>query len=99
MAPHAEIPIIDTSGYMPSADSVKELKEALHLHHTRLVTGNSWISEGPQTIDSHDRDGEYEACILQLSLNDLQEIENAVNFFNGDSFSPRYSYFSALTAI
>lgn len=81
MAPHANDTIVDTSGYMPSADSVKELKKALRLHHTRSVTKKSWISGGPQTIDSHDRDGEYEACTLQLSLNDLQEIEDAVNFF------------------
>jgi hypothetical protein len=82
MAPHADDTIVDTSGYMPSADSVKELKKTLRLHHTRSVTKTSWISGGPQAIDSHDRDGEYEACTLQLSLNDLQEIEDALSFFD-----------------
>jgi hypothetical protein len=83
MAPHVDDTIVDTSGYMPSDDTVRELKKSLRLHHTQSITKNSWISGGPQTIDSHDRDGEYEACILQLSLNELQEIEDAVNFFEG----------------
>jgi len=97
MAPHADDTIVDTSGYMPSDDTVRELKKSLRLHHTQSITKNSWISGGPQTIDSHDRDGEYEACILQLSLNELQEIEDAVNFFEGLFLSTYNNYISSLT--
>ena len=86
MAPHAEEPIVDSTGYMPAPSAVLALKEALRLHHPLGNTpGGRWISEEKQSIDSHDRiDFEEEKDhILQLSLADLQEIEDAVAHFEG----------------
>ena len=86
MAPHAEIPIRDDSGYMPTESAVATLKKALRLNHPQIDTpGGRWISEEPQIIDSHDRPDEAEAGphILQLSLTDLQELEDAIRHFEG----------------
>ncbi|KAF2183194.1 Clavaminate synthase-like protein [Zopfia rhizophila CBS 207.26] len=82
MAPHAETQFIDSSGYTPSTDVITELKRKLRLHHPASVPGASWISKGSQTIDSRDTDTDGEASILQLSLSDLKEIEDAFLFFN-----------------
>ncbi|KAF2102644.1 Clavaminate synthase-like protein [Rhizodiscina lignyota] len=83
MAPHAEGPFGDTSGYTPSADSIRELRAALRLHHRQVVSEKTWLTEGAQSIDSHDREEKREPWILQLSLDDLNEIEDAVQHFEG----------------
>jgi len=75
MAPHAEASFIDTSGYTPSGDAIKELKALLELNHSTL---SNQAANGPRCIDSHDRDEVPREWILQLSLNHLQEIENAI---------------------
>jgi hypothetical protein len=78
MAPHAEATFIDTSGYTPSNDAIKELKALLELDHPILP---SRVTKGAQRIDSHDRDEFPKDWILQLSLNHLQEIEDAIAVF------------------
>jgi hypothetical protein len=84
MAPHAEDPIIDTSGYMPTPSTILALRKALRLHHPLVDTpGGRWISEEQQNIDSHDRNEseDHKEHILQLTLTDLQEIEDAIAHF------------------
>jgi hypothetical protein len=86
MAPHADVPIVDDSGYMPTESAVVVLRKALRLNHPQAeMPGGRWISEGPQTIDSHERQDEAESGrhILQLSLSDLQELEDATREFEG----------------
>jgi len=83
MAPHADVKFEDTSGYTPNDNSVTALKAALRLSHPTSLSSKSWISEGCQSIDSHDRDDISSDCVLQLSLRDLQEIEDAVAYFEG----------------
>jgi hypothetical protein len=78
MAPHAEATFIDTSGYTPSSDAIKELKALLELDHPTLPNR---VTNGAQCIDSHDRDEFPKDWILQLSLNHLQEIEDAIAVF------------------
>lgn len=75
MAPHAEAMFIGTSGYTPSGDAIKELKALLELDHPAL---SNKAANGVRCIDSHDRDEFPRDWILQLSLNHLQEIENAI---------------------
>lgn len=81
MAPHYEDPLLDDSGYLPTMEAIEEVKKALRVHLEHSKSQRSWITAGPQTIDSHDRQEPGDASILQLSLQDLEEIENAVNHF------------------
>jgi hypothetical protein len=75
---------VDKSYYTPSIDNLKALQTALRLSHSiSNLPSKSWITSGPQSIDSHDREGIPSACVLQLSLGDLQEIEDAVVHFEG----------------
>jgi hypothetical protein len=78
MAPHAEATLIDTSGYTPSSDAIRELKALLELDPPTLPNR---VTNGAQCIDSHDRDEFPRDWILQLSLNHLQEIEDAIVVF------------------
>jgi hypothetical protein len=77
MAPHAEETFIDTSGYTPISDDIRELKALLKLDHPI----SNKVTNGARCIDSHDRDEFPRDWILQLSLNHLQEIENAIAVF------------------
>ena len=55
-------------------------------NHPQIDTAaGRWISDEPQIIDSHDRPDEAEAGphILQLSLTDFQELEDAIRHFEG----------------
>ncbi|KAK3325010.1 hypothetical protein B0H66DRAFT_587859 [Apodospora peruviana] len=73
--------IWSTSSYNPSPASIYELKKELRLQQA------SWVTPGPQVIDSHDREEvKTDSWILQLSLNDLQEIEDAVTHFQSKSY-------------
>lgn len=75
----------ESPSYTPTAESIKALKEQLRQCHPASGVRQSWITPGPQTIDSLDRvDTEENAdATLHLSLADLQEIEEAVVHFNG----------------
>ena len=86
MAPLIELPVVDTSGYMPTDSAIAALKIALRLNHPQAGTpGGRWISDDAEIVDSHDRLNEAEAGdhILQLSLSDLQELEDAILHFEG----------------
>jgi hypothetical protein len=90
MAPLIELPVLDTSGYMPTDSSIAELKIALRLNHPQADTsGGRWISDEAEIIDSHDRQDEADAGdhILQLSLSDLQELEDAIQHFEGTAMN------------
>lgn len=80
--------------YTPTAESIKALKEQLRLCHPASGIDESWITPGPQTIDSLDRQTEEDvgdAC-LQLNLAELQEIEEAVASFHGMCFGRSLHY-------
>jgi hypothetical protein len=85
MAPHsvADEPLWETPTYTPSKASIQALKRELRLSHNACINGGSWISQGSQQIDSHDRDEASDPAILQLTLDDIQELEDAVDHFNG----------------
>ncbi|KAF2473831.1 Clavaminate synthase-like protein [Lindgomyces ingoldianus] len=76
MAPHAETSLFDTSGYSPPENVISELKKSLRLFNSS-AGAVKWISEGPQIVDSHDRESDEHDFVLQLSLDDIQEIEDA----------------------
>lgn len=82
MAPHAEDTFVDTSGYTPSLNRIAELRRELRLQHAVSLPRAAWVTDGPMLVDSHDRISGVEHRILQLSLDDLREIEDAVNYFN-----------------
>lgn len=91
MAPHANDS--DTSGYTPSIDSIEELRRKLELSGYISGTKQSWITREPRTIDSHDREEDYKPWVLQLSLGDIQEIDDAFVYFEGDyMFLLKYSF-------
>jgi hypothetical protein len=74
----------EANSYTPSTASIQALKRALRLNHPPGPAGaRSWVSPGPRAIDSHDRDEIADRSVLQLTLSDLQEIEEAVSYFNG----------------
>ncbi|KAF2279313.1 Clavaminate synthase-like protein [Westerdykella ornata] len=79
MAPHAD-DSLDGSGYTPSAKSIAELKRKLHLHHAASLPGAAWITDCPQMNDS--QAANLESKTLQLSLDDLKEIEDAYAYFD-----------------
>ena len=81
MAPGAQTLFIDPSGYTPSSDIIKELKWNLRLSHATYIPNASWVSQGPQIIDSLDQMIDGESSVLQLSLSDLKEIEDAFTKF------------------
>lgn len=75
----------ESPSYTPTTESIKALKEQLRLCHVASDVEDSWITSGPQTIDSLDRtltEENADAC-LHLNLAELQEIEEAVEVFNG----------------
>ncbi|KAH8891759.1 Clavaminate synthase-like protein [Thozetella sp. PMI_491] len=74
----------EANSYTPSTASIQALKRALRLNHPPGPAGApSWVSPGPRAIDSHDRDEIADRSVLQLTLSDLLEIEEAVAYFNG----------------
>jgi pentatricopeptide repeat protein len=85
MPPHADNDFVDLSGYTPNLDTIAELKQKLRLHHAALLPGAAWITDCPQLNDSRAAAADIGARVLQLSLVDLKEIEDAYAYFNGMS--------------
>jgi hypothetical protein len=86
MAPHADDSFVDLSGYTPNLDSIAELKRKLRLHHAVSLPGAAWVTDCPQLNGSHGAAADIETRVLQLSLADLKEIEDAYAYFNGKCF-------------
>lgn len=82
MAPHAEEPFDDSSGYTPSLDKIAELKQKLRICHARSLPNASWVTPEVRPKNSQDRVYVQEHPILQLSLEDLRELEDAFSFFD-----------------
>ncbi|KAF2810688.1 Clavaminate synthase-like protein [Mytilinidion resinicola] len=82
MAPHAEEPFLDLSGYTPSSETIAELKRKLRICHARSFPTASWVTPETHLVDSHEIVRAEEYPILQLSLEDLRELEDAFSFFN-----------------
>jgi hypothetical protein len=86
-------PSIDLNGrywesptYTPSPDAIQLLKQQLRTNYPSKGPGQRWITPGAQTIDSLDRDEDVDPAVLQLTLQDLQEIEDAATHFQGAHF-------------
>lgn len=87
MAPHAESPdstIWETSSYTPSSTSIEALKAQLRLTLPHLTTAKIQPSVGLDAYDglttAHEATSDW---LMQLSLDELQEIEDAVKYFQG----------------
>ena len=78
MAPQINNSSYDTSGYTPSTSSIEALKKALKLDYSELGT---YQSAEYRPVAPHDTDQDDKPWIFQLSLENLQEIENAVAYF------------------
>lgn len=74
----------ESSSYSPASESIKALKEQLRLCHVASGVEPSWITPGAQIVDSLDRDDNADSAILQVTLAELQEIEEAVAHFHGN---------------
>ncbi len=85
MAPHSlsSESVWETSTYTPSSASIQALKRELRLCQPRFGGSPCWAAQGPRAVDSHDRHEPADESVLQLTLNDLQEIEDAAAFFDG----------------
>jgi hypothetical protein len=89
MAPHAgdtESPWT-TSSYTPSAASIDRLKKQLRLNQASLGQSKTWVTDGPQAVDSLDSVEAAQDSVLQLTLEELQEIEDAAATFDGKRMS------------
>lgn len=75
-----------SSSYTPSMASIDALKKQLRLaHQQNQLVSAAWDINSPQPIDSHDRAEEVGDWVIQLSLKELQEIEDAVVHFESQS--------------
>lgn len=85
MAPHAEDTQPDTSGYAPERGSIRELRAALRYCHKISVPKSTWLSQQPLVHDvGSDRPkDQHDSCVVQLSLSELTEVEQAVEHFMG----------------
>lgn len=73
----ADEPFVDCSGYTPSLDKIAELKKKLHISHAQSLRGASWVDS-----ELHLENAREGACpVLQLSLQDLRELEEAYSIF------------------
>ncbi|PVH93454.1 Clavaminate synthase-like protein [Periconia macrospinosa] len=73
----ADEPFVDSSGYTPSFDKIAELKKKLRISHAHSLPKASWVD--PELQPQNARDG---VCpVLQLSLQDLRELEEAYTIF------------------
>jgi hypothetical protein len=72
---------LDLSGYTPSLDDINELKRKLYIGHARCLPKPVWADTGTDTMHSRKRDGPDEHPTLQLSLDDLCELEDAFSHF------------------
>jgi hypothetical protein len=82
MAPKTGDTSLDLSGYTPSLDDINELKRKLRIGHARSLPNPAWVDTETDTMQSHERDGPGEHPTLQLSLDDLRELEDAFVHFN-----------------
>lgn len=78
---HTEEPFFDSSGYTPSFDKIAELKRKLRICHSQCLSEASWVESDLQPPNRQDRVCAGEHPVLQLSLHDLREIEEAYSFF------------------
>jgi hypothetical protein len=74
--------LVDLSGYTPSLETISELERKLRSCHAHLLPDSFWAAPEARLLDSHATIPEKECPVLRLSLADLQEIEDAFNFFS-----------------
>ncbi|CAI6330977.1 unnamed protein product [Periconia digitata] len=81
MGSRVETTFSDSSGYTPSAEKIAELKQKLRVGHAQSLPGASWVDLGPQPANPRNAVSTETHPVLQLSLQDLREIEEAYSVF------------------
>ncbi|CAN9274571.1 unnamed protein product [Alternaria alternata] len=78
---------LDTSGYTPSSSDITELKEKLRSGHARSLPSAIWAETEDSLTHTHNEGRSDEHPTLQLSLDDLRELEQAFDYFNSTGLS------------
>ena len=82
MALYTDEEFLDTSGYTPSPSDITELKEKLRSGHARSLPSAIWAETEDSLTHTHNEGRSDEHPTLQLSLDDLRELEQAFDYFN-----------------
>jgi hypothetical protein len=82
MASRIDEAFLDLSGYTPSSDDISDLKRKLRSGHTLSLPNALWADTESDLMLSHKQGHPDEHPTLQLSLDDLRELEEAFNHFN-----------------
>jgi hypothetical protein len=82
MALHVNEEFLDLSGYTPSSDDITELKRKLRNGHAYSLPNAVWADTESDFMLSHKQSHRDEHPTLQLSLDDLRELEEAFDHFN-----------------
>ena len=82
MALYTDEEFLDTSGYTPSPSDITELKEKLRSGHARSLPSAIWAETEESLTHTHNERRSDEHPTLQLSLDDLRELEQAFDYFN-----------------